>query len=205
VAWYRDRIFPACYDFLTSLGGFDRCRPELLAAARGEVLEIGIGTGRNLPFYPPEIERVTGLEPNPGMRRQLERRGRRERVAVEALAAGADAVPREDAAFDTVVSTLVLCSVPRRERVLAEVRRLLRPGGRLLLLEHGLSPDPGVARWQRRLNPLQRRFASGCLLDVPVRRELEAAGFDCGGLSEGYLEGESRTHGYIYRGIAHPR
>ena len=197
---YRDVLFPAAYDGLMRLGGFDRFRAGALAGVGGEILEVGVGTGLNLPFYPEEVEGITGLEPNPGMVRKLKKRLARQRVKVEAVVAGAEAMPFEAASFDTVVTTLTLCSVPDRAGALAEIRRVLKPEGRLVVFEHGEAPDEKVARWQRRLNPVQRVFASGCVLDVPVRQELEAAGFDCADLSERYLPGESRTHGYVYTG-----
>ncbi|BCX46605.1 SAM dependent methyltransferase [Haloferula helveola] len=197
---YRSQIFPRLYNVLMGLGGFDRLRAEHLSTACGEVLEVGIGTGRNLGYYPEGVDRVVGLEPNAGMRKKLEGASRRASLRLEVVASGAEAMPFVDGRFETVVSTLSLCSIPDRAAALREMRRVMRPGGRLLLLEHGLSPDVRVARWQRRLNPIQRRFAAGCVLDVPVKEELQEAGFDVADLAEGYLEGESKTHGYLYRG-----
>lgn len=197
---YRDVLFPAGYDLLMGLGGFNRFRAEALGSVRGEVLEIGIGTGLNLSSYPEGIDSITGLEPNPGMVRKLKKRSARQRVKVEPVVAGAEAMPFDPGSFDTVVTTLTLCSVPDRAGALAEIRRVLKPDGKLVVFEHGMSPDERVANWQRRLNPIQRVFASGCVLDVPVREELVSAGFNCSKLSERYLPGESKTHGYVYSG-----
>lgn len=199
---YRDVLFPKSYDLLMGLARFDAQRKASLARAGGRILEVGIGTGLNLPHYPEEVTRLTAVDPNPGMLRKLQRKLARSRLTVEAIPAGAEELPFPDASFDSVVTTHVLCSLPDRPRALAEIRRVLRPGGRFLFLEHGLSPDPKVARWQRRLNGIQKRFAVGCLLDVPVREEVRAAGFSFERIEEYYLEGQSRTHSYFYDGVA---
>jgi SAM-dependent methyltransferase len=199
---YRHHLFPAAYDLLMGMARMEDRRRPALVAVRGEVLEIGIGTGLNLDHYPPEVRRITGLDPNPGMLRQLESRRRKSQVDVTAHCAGAERMPFADRSFDTVVSTHTLCSLPDRAAALAEVRRVLRPGGRFVFLEHGLSPDPRVARWQRRLNGIQRRFAAGCLLDVPVKDEITAAGLRITRLDEGYHRPDARTHSYLYEGFA---
>lgn len=201
---YRDRIFPACYDLLMGMGKLDERRREALAPVRGQILEIGIGTGLNLPHYPATVETITGLDANAGMLRQLEKKLAGGGIEVAFECAGADLLPFEDSSFDTVVLTLVLCSLADRSRAMAEIRRVLRPDGRLVFLEHGLSPDPKVAKWQGRLNAIQKRFAVGCLLDVPVKQELEQAGFGFEKLEMGYQKGESKTHGYLYEGVAVP-
>ncbi len=202
---YRNVFFPKSYDLLMGLARFDAQRKTSLARARGRILEVGIGTGLNLPHYPEEVTSLTAVDPNPGMLRKLQRKLARSRLTVEAIAAGAEELPFPDASFDSVVTTHVLCSLPDRARALAEIRRVLRPGGRFVFLEHGLSPDAKVARWQRRLNGIQRRFAAGCLLDVPVREEVAAAGFSFESIEEYYLEGQSRTHSYLYDGVAVPQ
>jgi len=202
MGWYADVLFPKAYDCLMGLAKFDAQRRRSLQQVRGTVLEVGIGTGLNLPHYPAELTHLTAVDPNPGMLRKLARKT--PRIELEALQAGAENLPFEDGSFDTVVTTHVLCSIPDRARALAEIRRVLRPGGRYVFLEHGLSPDPKVARWQRRLNGIQRRFAAGCLLDIPVREELDAAGFEFAELEQYYLKEQSRTHTYFYDGVAIP-
>jgi ubiquinone/menaquinone biosynthesis C-methylase UbiE len=202
MGWYADVLFPKAYDCLMALAKFDDQRRRSLQQVRGKVLEVGIGTGLNLPHYPEELTRLTAVEPNPGMLQKLARK--ESRIELEALQAGAEKLPFEDGSFDTVVTTLVLCSLPNRAKALSEIRRVLRPDGRYVFLEHGLSPDARVARWQRRLNGIQRRFAAGCLLDVPVREELTTAGFEFAGLEEYYLKKQSRTHTYFYDGVAVP-
>ncbi|MEP4077320.1 class I SAM-dependent methyltransferase [Haloferula sp.] len=204
MSWYQHRAFPAAYDFLMGMGRLDARREESLKPVRGRILEIGIGTGRNLPFYPADIDRIAGVDSNPGMLRQLERKRARSAIELELHHASADEMPFPDASFDTVVSTHVLCSLPNRPKALAEIQRVLRPNGRFVFLEHGLSPDAAVAKWQRRLNVVQKRFAVGCLLDVPVKDELESAGFSFESLRMGYQEKESKTHSYLYEGVALP-
>ncbi len=199
---YSDVIFPRAYDFLMGLARFDAERSRMLARVRGRILEIGIGTGLNLPHYPEGVERIDAVDPNPGMLRKLGKNLRKSRLKVDAVCAGGERLPYPDGSFDTVVSTHVLCSIPDRTATLSEIRRVLRPGGRFVFLEHGLSPDPKIARWQRRLNGIQKRVAAGCLLDVPVRTELVSAGFELPHLDEYYLKKGARTHSYIYDGTA---
>jgi ubiquinone/menaquinone biosynthesis C-methylase UbiE len=201
---YSKVLFPGAYDFLMRSRHLAERRRHALARVRGRILEIGIGTGLSLDAYPDEVDRIWAIDPNPGMLRRLEAKKDRKRIAVETQPAGAEQIPHPDDSFDTVSCTHVICSLPDPARALAEVRRVLRPGGRLVFLEHGLSPDPAVARWQRRLNGIQRRFAVGCTLDLPVRTLLPEAGFTFEHLEESYLKGESRTHGYLYEGVAVP-
>ena len=202
MGFYADVLFPKAYDCLMGLSKFDTQRRNSLRRVRGKVLEIGVGTGLNLPHYPDAVLQLTAVDPNPGMLRQLARK--QSRITLDIQQAGAEELPFSDESFDTIVTTHVLCSIPNRARALAEIRRVLRPGGRYVFLEHGLSPDASVARWQKRLNGIQRRFAAGCLLDVPVRDELNAAGFTFDSLKEYYLKKQSRTHTYFYDGVATP-
>ena len=145
---------------------------RILAEVQGTVLELGIGTGSNLPFYPARVPAVTGVDPNPGMQKQLSRKRTTVGPAIRAVRGIGGRLPFADATFDTVVSTLVLCSIPQVEDTLAEIRRVLKQTGRFVFLEHGLSPDAGVARWQRRLNGIQRIIGAGCQLDMPVQQVL---------------------------------
>ncbi|GMV13241.1 MAG: methyltransferase domain-containing protein [Myxococcales bacterium] len=153
-------------------------RRSLLSPLSGEVLEIGAGTGVNLAHYGPDVQRLVVAEPDPHMRRSLSRRVAASSRAVELLDAGADALPADAAAFDYVVSTLVLCSVPDLEAALGEIHRVLRPGGRLVFIEHVAAEDrPERLAWQERLEPLWVRIASGCHLTRRTDRAIEQAGF----------------------------
>lgn len=172
------RLFAAVYDRVI-LPAEDRWmgarRAALLSGARGEVLEIGGGTGANLPHYR-DVERLTVSEPDPFMREKLWPKLESARVPVEISDAGAEALPFPDDSFDTVVSTLVLCTVPDQREALQEIWRVLRPGGRLLFIEHVRS-EGRAARWQDRVTPLWRRLAAGCHPNRDTVTAMRTAGF----------------------------
>jgi len=152
-------------------------RGELVAKARGRTLEIGAGTGANIPYYPDAIEEVILAEPFEPMRRRLERKLRQRGKSASALDASAEAIPLDDESVDTVVSTLVLCTVDFPDRALAEIARVLRPGGQLLFIEHVRSHSPRTARWQDRLETPWRHFAAGCRCNRDTVASIAAAGF----------------------------
>jgi ubiquinone/menaquinone biosynthesis C-methylase UbiE len=167
------------YDPFLALGerrGMAACRHALLASARGRVLELGAGTGLNLAHYPVGVTALVLTEPDAAMRGRLERRVARSGRAARVMAAGAEALPFADGAFDTVVSTMVLCTVQDVDAALAEVRRVLAPGGRLLLIEHVRADSPRLGRWQDRLAGAWGTFAEGCRCNQPTVERLEAAG-----------------------------
>ena len=173
------RVQAAIYDAMNrgaERGFLGRERPRLLAKAEGSTLEIGAGTGANVEHYRTPTS-VMLTEPEPAMAARLERKLSTAQVPVEVQSASALDLPFLDASFDTVVSTLVLCSVPDPALALAEVRRVLRPGGRFLYIEHGGSDHPKLARWQRRLEPVWKHLAGGCHLTRNVEQMLPAAGF----------------------------
>jgi ubiquinone/menaquinone biosynthesis C-methylase UbiE len=174
----RRRLFASAYDRMSTRGEtvLAPLRREVVSAARGSVLEIGVGTGANLPFYAPDVE-LTAFEPNPWMAAQLERKAARFGRRVQIDVAGGATLPYVDAQFDAVVATFVLCSVADQPAVLAEIRRVLRGGGQFYFLEHVAAPTAGVRAWQRRLNPLQRFFADGCELDRDTESAIRNAGF----------------------------
>lgn len=176
-------------------------RPGIVGGARGDVLELGLGPGLNIPHYPTDqVRRLYGLEPSAELRRQASRPAAAAAFPVELLAAGAEQVPLPDASIDTIVTTWTLCSIPDLPAALAEARRVLRPGGRLLFLEHGRAPDAAVARWQDRLAPLFR-VAAGCRLDRPIDADLAGAGFRFRWIERRYLRGP-RFLSFHYRGEA---
>jgi ubiquinone/menaquinone biosynthesis C-methylase UbiE len=177
-------------------------RHQLLATVYGEVLEIGFGTGLNLPHYPAQVGRIIIVDPNPGMHRLAQRRIRRSKIEVDQRVLSGERLPFEDDRFDCAVSTFTLCSIEDVGQALGEVYRVLRPGGRLLFLEHGLSPEPNIQKWQRRLNWLEMRLADGCHLDRNMRELIAARPFSSVEVEGFYLERTPRTHGYLYRGIA---
>lgn len=175
--WYEELFLPWIIDKVFTLPAFEAQRVEALREARGRTLELGFGSGASLTAYPPRgIAGIVALDPNPGMIRRARRRIAAARPAVLPVRAAAGGLPFRDGHFDTVVSNWTLCSIADLPAALAEVRRVLRPGGLFLFLEHGLSDDERLARWQRRLTPLQRRLAGGCRLDVPITGAISASG-----------------------------
>jgi len=157
--------------------GLGELRQTLLADASGRVLEVGGGTGANLPFYGPHVESLTITEPEPSMLRRLEPRVREQSPDTKVLRAPAEDLPVEDNTFDVAVSTLVLCGVDDQARALGELRRVLRPGGQLIFIEHVRSDEPGLARWQDRLNGLIRLVAC-CDCNRRTLDSIEAEGFE---------------------------
>ena len=173
-------LFASLYDRLTAgaeAAGLSAHRERLLHQAAGRVLEIGAGTGANLRFYPEQIRTLTLVEPEPAMARRLARRITQESRAIEIVHAPAESLPFADAPFDTVVSTLVLCTVSDQPQALREIRRVLAPGGRLLFMEHVRSEQPRVAAWQDRLNGLNRIIAHGCNCNRSTVDAMRDAGF----------------------------
>ena len=202
MSYYRKRVFPRLMDWALSRERVAALRSRLLESAGGHVLEVGFGTGLNLFHYPSSVTTLTALEPNPGMQRTARERIRHSRFPVDLRQESCYALPMEDGAFDCAVSTFTLCSLAEPERALAEVFRVLKAGGRFYFLEHGLSPAPGVARWQARLNPLQVRLGDGCHLDRDVPALVCAAGFSMAELSAYDMEKTPRVIGHFYEGVA---
>ncbi|HEV3260186.1 MAG TPA: class I SAM-dependent methyltransferase [Gemmataceae bacterium] len=200
--FYSQVILPWLCDFSLDRPFVARYRRELLAGASGEILEIGFGTGLNLPCYPQHVHRITAVDPHVGMNRRAQKRIKQTDIEVDQRVLGGENLPFEDGTFNCVASTFTLCSIEKVDQALREVYRVLRPGGRFLLLEHGISPDPKVKKWQRRLNWLQMHLAGGCRLDRNMRELVAAQPFAATQIDEFYLEETPKTHGYIYRGTA---
>jgi ubiquinone/menaquinone biosynthesis C-methylase UbiE len=201
---YRRIIFPRLLDLALSGEGMERYRRQLLAHVQGSVLEIGFGTGLNLSCYPEHIRKITGVDPNPGMGSLARRRIASSPIAVDWQVADAQKLPFPSQSFDSVVSTWTLCSIPNVAKALREIRRVLRAGGKLFFLEHGLSEDPQVQRWQNRLNPLQKVIADGCNLNRDMARLIREAGFRFEQLERFYMADQPKFIGYTYQGIALP-
>jgi ubiquinone/menaquinone biosynthesis C-methylase UbiE len=175
---YDRYVFPHLIDLACGLPMVQARRKQLIAQARGRVLEVGMGTGRNLPFYDrSRVTQLVGVDPALQMHRLARQRSRAAGIAVELMGLSAEQLPSPDASFDTVVCTYTLCSIPDAAQALREMRRVLVPGGKLLFCEHGRAPDEGVRRWQERLQPLWGPLAGGCQLGRDIPGLLDAAGF----------------------------
>jgi len=176
-------------------------RAALVPRARGRVLEVGVGTGHNLPYYDrAQVTELIALDPAEQMHGRARRRAQDAGIDVDVRSVSAEGIPLDDGEVDTVVCTFTLCTIPDAAAAVAEMRRVLKDGGELIFCEHGLAPDPGVQRWQRRLNPVQNRIAGGCNLDRDIGALLGAA-FDTSAMETGYLPGP-RLMGFLYSGVA---
>ena len=176
-------------------------RAALVPRAKGTVLEVGIGSGLNLPYYSHEVERLYGVDPSPQLLAMARSNARKAHLVVELVCESAERLPFADASFDCAIMTWTLCSIPHAGRALREVHRALKPGGELFFAEHGLAPDARVAAWQRRLTPLWRPLAGGCHLDRPIDALIRAAGFEIAEVQNRYLKGP-RPFTYMYEGSA---
>jgi ubiquinone/menaquinone biosynthesis C-methylase UbiE len=202
MGFYSRVIVPYMCDFGLDRPFVARYRRELLATATGNILEVGFGTGLNLACYPPNVRRITTVDPSIGMHRRARRRVEQTSIEVDQRLAGGERLPFEDRIFDSVVSTFTLCSIRDAPQALREVYRVMKVGGKLLFLEHGISPEPNIQKWQHRLNWLQTRLADGCHLDRDIRTLIAAQPFSSVAIEEFYLEKTLKTHGYMYRGTA---
>jgi SAM-dependent methyltransferase len=178
-------------------------RQRIGAAAEGRVLEIGIGSGLNLPFYGSNVRDVTGVEPSPPLLHLARQRALALGRPLATHQAPAETLPFDTGSFDTVVTTWSLCTIPNPVAALAEASRVLAPGGRLLFAEHGLSPDPGVAKWQHRITPVWKHIAGGCHTERPIDHLITTAGLRIARLSTGYAPGH-RPMAYMFEGAAVP-
>lgn len=199
---YHHCVFPYLLDFAMGSRVLAKPRQRTLARAAGRILEIGFGTGRNLPHYPPGVSCIEAIDPDTDLDRFSQPRIAAAGIAVDFHHLNAEHLPFEGESFDTVICTLTLCSIPDVVHALGEVRRVLKPGGRFLFLEHGLSPDAGVARWQRRLEPIQQRIAGGCHLSRDTVALVSQSGLQLLDVEHYYLRGIPRCGGYMTEGSA---
>ena len=201
---YDRYLLPTLIDLLCGIKPVQRQRAKIVPRAQGRVLEIGIGTGRNLPLYDKSrLTQLYGLDPAAQMHPKARQRMLAAGIEVELLELPAEKIPMPDASFDTVITTFTLCTIPDAPRALAELRRVLRPGGALLFVEHGRAPEPGVARWQDRLDPLWRRVAGGCHLNRKIDDLISGNGFRIDALTNARLPG-LQAHGFLSEGRARP-
>lgn len=204
-SWYSRKIFPRLLAWSMGQAAFGPLRESLLARASGAVLEVGFGTGANVPYYPPDIEFLISLDPNPGMV-PFARSHIADPIArnfpVRWVIASGESLPFHSHSFDTVVSTLTLCSIPKVSMSLQELYRVLKPGGRFLFLEHGRSPDHSVRWWQDWLTPYWRKVGDGCHLNRPMKELIEDQHWSLPSLNTFYLPRVPKPFAYFYEGCA---
>jgi ubiquinone/menaquinone biosynthesis C-methylase UbiE len=201
---YRDVVFPRLVNLVMDTETARERRQRVCAGLAGEVVEIGFGTGHNLPFLPPEVTRLRAVDPMQTGAKLAAGRIAASPVTVEMAGLDGQKLPFEDGSADAVLSTWTLCTIPDAVAALREVRRVLKPGGTLHFVEHGRAPDEGVARWQDRLNPIQNVVAVGCNLNRDIPALIEAAGLKIDQLEASYTKGEPKIVAWTYEGVASP-
>lgn len=204
MGFYQVRILPHLINLAMRQKNLAAYRSRVVPAAQGCVLEVGIGSGLNLPFYSHNVERVIGLDPSPSLLAMARRARRQDSPLVEFVEGSAEEIPVESASIDTVVTTWTLCSIPEASHALHEMRRVLKPSGQLLFVEHGRAPDPNVRWWQDRLTPAWKRIGGGCHFNRAIGSLIAGAGFRFERFETGYMRGP-KPMAYMYEGSARPR
>ena len=202
MGFYARHVLPRLIDLAMRNKDTTRLRETWIPQARGDVLEIGVGSGRNLPFYTAAVQHVYGVDPSIELQQMAREQVFKTHAKVDFLTQSAEGpLPLSDASIDTVVSTWTLCSIPNAVDALKEMRRVLRPDGSFIFLEHGRAPDPRVVAWQNRLTPIWKRFTGGCHLNRKIDELITGAGFKISELKLGYLPGP-RPMTFTYQGLA---
>ena len=203
MSFYEDQVVPRLVNAMLGNKEFAKLRRHVASGLAGEVLEVGFGSGLNVPYYPAAVTRVQAVDPATLGRRLAESRLAASTIPVEFVGLDGAQIPVESASIDHVLITWTMCTIPDIETALAEMRRVLRPAGRMHFVEHGLAPDAKVATWQHRLNPLERRLAGGCNLNRPIDALIAQAGFSFDELETFYGKGP-KSFSYLYKGVASP-
>jgi ubiquinone/menaquinone biosynthesis C-methylase UbiE len=201
MGFYQERIVPYLVQRSMRQETLVAYRERVVSGAAGRILEIGIGSGVNLRYYGDQAQHVIGLDPSGKLLAIAAEADKRTGLSVELVKGSAEVIPIEDRTMDTVLTTWTLCSISDVNRALSEMRRVLKPNGRLLFVEHGLSPDDKVRRWQNRLNPVWKRVAGGCNLNRAIAQLIEVAGFRLERIDTGYMKGP-RPMTFMYEGSA---
>ncbi len=202
MSFYSRYIFPRVIDFAMSNKDMRKVRTALLGDVSGDIFEIGFGTGLNLQHYPKTVKKITTADVNPAMGKRAQRRIAESGIEVDCHVLNAESLPLDDASFDTVVCTWTLCSIADPMRALAELRRILRPQGKMFFVEHGLADDPKVQRTQNRLTPYWKLIGDGCHLNRDARAMIQDAHFEITKLDNYYMDNVPRWAGYLYQGVA---
>jgi ubiquinone/menaquinone biosynthesis C-methylase UbiE len=202
MGFYETRILPHLIDLACGSEDVSRERMSVVPRAEGRVLEVGMGSGLNIPFYSVEkVELIWGLEPSEGMRKKAAKNLANAPFDVRLIGEPGEDIPLDDDSADTVLLTFTLCSIADWRKALTEMRRVLRPGGKLIFCEHGESPDENVRKWQERINPLWKKIAGGCNLNRNIPKCIEEGGFRIREIETGYTEGP-KIASFKYRGFA---
>jgi ubiquinone/menaquinone biosynthesis C-methylase UbiE len=201
MGFYENWILPRLLDLAMHSQILDTYRRSTISSAGGQVLEISVGSGLNLPLYGPAVRRLVGLDPSSELLGLASKRAAQSLVPISLVRGSGQSIPFADATFDAIVMTWTLCSIPNPIEALSEMRRVLKPGGRLLFVEHGLSPETPIARWQHRLTPCWKRIGGGCHLDRKMDDLVRKAGFEIDALETGYMRGP-KPWTFMYQGSA---
>ncbi len=201
---YSRYVLPKLINSACAMPQMMALRKRYIPLAKGRVLEVGIGSGLNLEFYGDATDSVTGLDPATELTEMAHQRAMNLGAVVELLTVSGESIPADAETFDSIVCTWTLCSIPNVYRALDEMHRVLKKDGRLIFIEHGGAPDPGVARVQRGLEPVWKRIGGGCHLTRRPDQLLEASGFRVESMAQGYEQGP-RFAAYMYHGVAAPR
>jgi ubiquinone/menaquinone biosynthesis C-methylase UbiE len=202
VGVYQDQLLPRIQDRVMARKATGDLRARACAGLAGQVVEVGFGTGLNAAYYPPEVTKIFAVEPSRVCMRLAESRIARASTPVELAGLTGEHLNLPSDEFDAVLSTWTLCTIPNLEAALEELRRVLIPGGGFHFVEHGHAPDPSVARWQERIEPLNKKLAGGCHLTRQIDKSIEMAGFRIEHLDSHYIKGEPKPFGYTFEGRA---
>ena len=203
--FYKDHVYPRLVSMLGNPKPIEEIRQRIIPLARGNVLEIGVGPGVNFVHYDPvRVEKVYALEPNPGMLRRAKVQRRRTELEIEFIDPTAERIPLADASVDTVVSTFTMCTIPDVAKAIQGIGHVLKPSGRLIFFEHGLSPDPYVRNWQERIEPFCRYVFEGCHITRDIPSLIGQGGFSIEQLDAGYLAPFPKSPSYCWWGVAAP-
>jgi ubiquinone/menaquinone biosynthesis C-methylase UbiE len=202
MGFYDNWVLPRILNTMMGMPYVTAERKKALAGVTGDVLEVGFGSGHNLPCYPPSVQRVVAVDPSTQSAKLARKRIAASRFAVEYRPLEGEKIEAPDASFDSVVSTFTLCTIPDPGAALAQMRRVLKPGGRFFFVEHGRSPELKVQRWQDRLNPCQRFAFGGCNMNRDIERLVRDAGFDFDEIDKYYMDGQPKLFAFMTRGVA---